>query len=472
MGFDTLIFWIAFAAVFVAYWTFIAQASGKLRHLVILALSYAFYASFDWRALPVIVLSSLVDFVIANQIPKHPRHSRLLVGTSVCLNLGLLILFKYRGMFGDWAGTEHWITPLGISFYTFQTLGYTLDVHKRRIEPERNLVTYLAFVSFFPQLIAGPVERAKDLMPQFKATPHFDIVAARRHVLRILWGAFKTVVIAHRFAIFTDHAAASPGNIDSLSACLFLTFKGYGLYAQFSGYTDMAIGMAGLLGFRLSENFRNPLAATSFRAFWRRWHITIHTWFRDYLIPLLPRGRRWSGIVIAIVIFVVSGLWHGPTIYFVLWGLVNAAFTFVWDPFLLKLPRRFWVEKASNAFVTFWIFLSLILFGATSQDQILTLLARTFSLEFDFSRLTQFGLASHELVVAVLLVALLWVVDQLREKRRLVQWAALPHGHFYRWGTALSLSLAIVLFGFYNKRPGGAEEGTAGKHRQFQYDEF
>ena len=472
MGFDTLIFWIAFAAVFVAYWTFIAQASVKLRHLIILTLSYSFYASFDWRALPVIVLSSLVDYVIANQIPKHPRHSRLLVGASVALNLGLLALFKYRGMFGDWAGTEHWITPLGISFYTFQTLGYTLDVHKRRINPERNLVTYLAFVSFFPQLIAGPVERAKDLMPQFKATPRFDIVAARRHILRILWGAFKTVVIAHRFAIFTDHAAASPETLDSLSGFLLLTFRGAALYAQFSGYTDLAIGMAGLLGFRLSENFRNPCASTSFRAFWRRWHITIHTWFRDYLIPLLPRGQRWSGIVIAVVIFVVSGLWHGPTLHFLIWGLVNAAFTFIWDPILHKLPRRAWIETASNGFVLSWVLLSLVLVGATSWDQIQTILTRTFSMQFDFSRLNQFGLASHELVVAVLLTALLWTVDRLRDKQLLVQWAALPHGHFYRWGTALSLSLAIALFGFYNKRPGGAESGTGGKHRQFQYDEF
>tara|TARA_R110000868_G_scaffold193350_1_gene438178 strand:- start:5728 stop:7170 length:1443 start_codon:yes stop_codon:yes gene_type:complete len=342
MLFNSLDFAIFLPIVFFLYW-FIASKNLKLQNLLVAISSYFFYGWWDWRFLSLILFSTLIDYSIGLSLSnyKSDRARKVLVWISIIVNLGFLGFFKYYNFFLDNfvsafsffgmainANSLNIILPVGISFYTFQTLSYSIDVYKRKLEPTKDFVAFAAFVSFFPQLVAGPIERASNLLPQFYAKRKFDYVKAADGMRQILWGLFKKVVIADNCAqyanIIFDNSESQSGSTLILGA-IFFAFQ---IYGDFSGYSDIAIGTARLFGFDLMKNFAFPYFSRDMAEFWRRWHISLSTWFRDYLyIPLGgSRGGTWMKIRNTFIIFIVSGFWHGANWTFVVWGALNALY--------------------------------------------------------------------------------------------------------------------------------------------------
>ncbi len=353
MFFNSLDFAIFLPIVFILYW-FVTQRNLKLQNALLVIASYVFYGWWDWRFLSLIVFSSAVDYLIALKLKKEEKNSKRkgLLWLSVFVNLGFLGFFKYYNFFVDnfveafsffgskiQPNTLAIILPVGISFYTFQTLSYTIDVYKRKLEPTQDFVSFFAFVSFFPQLVAGPIERATNLLPQFYRARQFHYSKAADGCRQILWGLFKKVVIADQCAeyanlIFNNSSDYSGSTL--IMGAVFFTFQ---IYGDFSGYSDIAIGTARLFGFDLKQNFAFPYFSRDIAEFWRRWHISLSTWFRDYLyIPLGgSRGGAWVKIRNTLIIFIVSGFWHGANWTFIAWGLLNALYFL---PLLLTKSNR------------------------------------------------------------------------------------------------------------------------------------
>lgn len=329
--------------VFILYW-FIFKKSLKLQTFLIVAASYLFYGWWDWRFLSLIFFSTIVDYLIGISLSKQENENKrkMLLWTSILVNLGFLGFFKYYNFFLDnfrmafsFFGTEihsnslNIILPVGISFYTFQTLSYTLDVYKRKLSPTSDFIAFAAFVSFFPQLVAGPIERATHLLPQFQIKRKFNYLKSVDGMRQILWGLFKKVVIADNCAtyanlVFDNHSKYSGSTL--VVGALFFTFQ---IYADFSGYSDIAIGTSRLFGFNLKQNFAFPYFSRDFTEVWRRWHISLTTWFRDYLfIPLvkLHKGQIWRKSIVNLILFTMIGLWHGANWTFIVWGLIMAVY--------------------------------------------------------------------------------------------------------------------------------------------------
>ncbi|MEN9304692.1 MAG: hypothetical protein RL264_3121 [Bacteroidota bacterium] len=342
MLFNSIDFAIFLPIVFILYW-FATNKNLKLQNLLIVAASYLFYGWWDWRFLSLILFSSLVDYFIGIGLLKQENLTKrkILIWTSILVNLGFLGFFKYYNFFLEnfisafsFFGTEikanslNIILPVGISFYTFQTLSYSIDVYKRKLEPTKDFIDFSAFVSFFPQLVAGPIERATHLLPQFYKKRTFDYSKAVDGMRQILWGLFKKIVIADNCAeyanlIFNNSVDYSGSTL--VLGALFFTFQ---IYGDFSGYSDIAIGTSRLFGFDLMRNFNFPYFSRDIAEFWRRWHISLSTWFRDYLyIPLGgSRGGTWMKVRNTFIIFIVSGFWHGANWTFIVWGALNAIY--------------------------------------------------------------------------------------------------------------------------------------------------
>lgn len=342
MLFNSIDFAIFLPIVFILYW-FATNKNLKLQNLLIVAASYLFYGWWDWRFLSLILFSTIVDYSVGLGLLKQENQTKrkILLWTSILVNLGFLGFFKYYNFFLDnfitafsFFGTEiqantlNIILPVGISFYTFQTLSYSIDVYKRKLEPTKDFIAFSAFVSFFPQLVAGPIERATHLLPQFYKNRTFDYSKAVDGMRQILWGLFKKIVIADNCAeyanlIFNNSADYSGSTL--VLGALFFTFQ---IYGDFSGYSDIAIGTSRLFGFDLMRNFNFPYFSRDIAEFWRRWHISLSTWFRDYLyIPLGgSRGGTWMKVRNTFIIFIVSGFWHGANWTFIVWGALNAIY--------------------------------------------------------------------------------------------------------------------------------------------------
>ncbi len=342
MLFNSIDFAIFLPIVFILYW-FATNKNLKLQNLLIVAASYLFYGWWDWRFLSLILFSTIVDYSVGLGLLKQENQTKrkILLWTSILVNLGFLGFFKYYNFFLDnfitafsFFGTEikanslNIILPVGISFYTFQTLSYSIDVYKRKLEPTKDFIAFSAFVSFFPQLVAGPIERATHLLPQFYKKRTFDYSKAVDGMRQILWGLFKKIVIADNCAeyanlIFNNSADYSGSTL--VLGALFFTFQ---IYCDFSGYSDIAIGTSRLFGFDLMRNFNFPYFSRDIAEFWRRWHISLSTWFRDYLyIPLGgSRGGTWMKVRNTFTIFIVSGFWHGANWTFIVWGALNAIY--------------------------------------------------------------------------------------------------------------------------------------------------
>jgi D-alanyl-lipoteichoic acid acyltransferase DltB (MBOAT superfamily) len=363
MLFNSLDFAIFLPIVFAVYW-FIVNKSLNLQNLFIVSSSYLFYAWWDYRFLGLIVLSTLIDFVVARQLKKQnkKKNRRYLLIVSLVFNLGLLAVFKYYNFFVEnwieaWNGlgiemqasTLEVILPVGISFYTFQTLSYSIDVYRGKLEPTANLIQFAAFVSFFPQLVAGPIERASHLLPQFNKKRSFDSQFAMSGFYLIIWGLFKKVVIADNCAFFVNQIFDGGSNYSSAELLVGAVLFAFQIYGDFSGYSDIAIGVARLFGISLKTNFSFPYFSRDISEFWRRWHISLSTWFRDYLyIPLGgSRGSKLMQLRNVFAVFLISGLWHGANWTFIIWGTIHAL---LFLPLLLAKRNRTYIFGTKMSF--------------------------------------------------------------------------------------------------------------------------
>ena len=342
MLFNSLDFAIFLPIVFLLYW-FVAQKNLKLQNALIVLASYVFYGWWDWRFLSLIIFSTVVDYLIGQRLRTEDKQSKrkVLLWTSIIVNLGFLGFFKYYNFFLENfvdafslfgmqinANSLNIILPVGISFYTFQTLSYTIDVYKKKLEPTKDFIAFSAFVCFFPQLVAGPIERATNLLPQFYKKRTFEYHKAVDGMRQILWGLFKKVVIADNCAEFANQIFNNSADMNGSTLVLGAIFFTFQIYGDFSGYSDIAIGTSRLFGFDLKQNFATPYFSRDIAEFWRRWHISLSTWFRDYLyIPLGgSRGGTWMKVRNTFAIFLVSGFWHGANWTFIIWGALNAIY--------------------------------------------------------------------------------------------------------------------------------------------------
>ena len=353
MLFNSIDFAIFLPVVFLLYW-FVTNKNLKLQNAFLVVVSYIFYGWWDWRFLSLIAFSTLVDYVIGRLLATENKDKKrkLLLGLSIAVNLGFLGFFKYFNFFLDnfiqafsWFGTPisvralSIVLPVGISFYTFQTLSYSIDVYRKKLEPTKDLIAFAAFVSFFPQLVAGPIERATNLLPQFYKKRNFNYSLAVDGLRQILWGLFKKMVIADNCAVFVNTIFDNSADYSASTLVLGAIFFAFQIYGDFSGYSDIAIGTSRLFGFNLKQNFAFPYFSRDIAEFWRRWHISLSTWFRDYLyIPLGgSRGSKAQQIRNVFIIFIVSGFWHGANWTFIVWGALNALY---FMPLLLNNTNR------------------------------------------------------------------------------------------------------------------------------------
>ena len=375
MLFNSFEFAIFLPIVFLLYWFVFDYALSKCKrqllwqNLFVVVASYIFYGWWDWRFLILIAITTLLSFLSGIGIEYAPTHQgkKAVMIANIIVNLGILGVYKYYDFFATQFarlfGIEsdflllHLILPVGISFYTFQALSYSIDVYRKQIQPTHDIVAFTAFLSFFPQLVAGPIERATNLLPQFQKKRSFDYATAVDGMRQILWGLFKKIVVADNCAVYVDQVfgdiSSQSGSTLLLAAILF-TFQ---IYGDFSGYSDIAIGTAKLFGIKLMRNFNVPYFSRDIAEFWRSWHISLTTWFRDYVyIPLggsrpnIPetirlkgdkaleaRYTKWIAVRNTFVIFLLSGFWHGANWTFVLWGAYHAL---LFVPLLLLNKNR------------------------------------------------------------------------------------------------------------------------------------
>jgi D-alanyl-lipoteichoic acid acyltransferase DltB (MBOAT superfamily) len=480
MYFHSIDFAIFLPIVFIAYW-FIFSSKLRNQNLVIVIASYVFYGWWDYRFLSLLLFSSLVDYLVGIGLTRHEERTKrkLLLITSLTINLGLLGFFKYYNFFVESfveaftffgykisAGSLDIILPVGISFYTFQTLSYSIDVYLKKLEPAKDLTSFMAFVSFFPQLVAGPIERATNLLPQFYRKRTFDYEKAVDGTRQILWGLFKKVVIADNCAEIANQIFSNSDNLPGSTLFLGGVFFAFQIYGDFSGYSDIAIGLSRLFGFELMKNFDFPYFSRDIAEFWRRWHISLSTWFRDYVY--IPLGGSKVSLSLQLrntfIIFVLSGFWHGARWTFIAWGLLNALY---FIPLLITRRNRKNLEVVAlgNIFpsaidvakivltfsmtVVAWIF-----FRADSLGQAFRYLGGMFSTSF----FTLPNLAFTELIV-VSLVVLFIVVEWLNRSSN----HALENIHLYFsrpvcWFIYIAIIFVLTVY--------------AGKPQEFIYFQF
>ncbi|WP_418637692.1 MBOAT family O-acyltransferase [Winogradskyella sp.] len=352
MLFNSFQFLLFLPTVFLLYWFVFKKLT--IQNVLLLLASYVFYGWWDWRFLSLLFLSTLFDYTIGLQLKKTSvqQKRKLLLMCSLVFNLGMLGFFKYYNFFIDnwisaWnsigvtmhASSLQIILPVGISFYTFQTLSYTIDIYRKKLEPTTNFIQFASFVSFFPQLVAGPIERATNLLPQFSKKRIFNYDLAVSGMKLILWGLVKKVVIADSCAVLVNQIFANYEHQSGLTLLMGAVYFAFQIYCDFSGYSDIAIGTGRLFGFKLMRNFNYPYFSRDIAEFWRRWHISLSTWFRDYVyIPLGgSRGPLKIKIRNVFIIFLVSGFWHGANWTFIAWGGINAL---LFLPLLLRKSHR------------------------------------------------------------------------------------------------------------------------------------
>lgn len=342
MLFNSIDFLIFLPTVFLLYW-FVFQKNLKLQNLFLLAISYFFYCWWDWRFLFLILLCSGMNYVAGVLLASNDNQKKrkLILTLSCFFSLGLLCVFKYFNFFIDnfinafalvgiqlQARTLNIILPVGISFYTFKALSYTIDVYKRKLKPTKDIIAFFLFVAFFPQLLAGPIDRATNLLPQFYIKRSFEYDKAADGMRQILWGLFKKIVIADNCATYVNQISANYQTLPASTLVLGAVYFSFQIYGDFSGYSDIAIGTSRLFGFSSIRNFSIPYFSRDIAEFWRRWHISLTAWFRDYLyIPLGGnRGTKFHVVRNVFIIFLVCGFWHGANWTFIVWGLINALY--------------------------------------------------------------------------------------------------------------------------------------------------
>ena len=474
MLFNSTTFLIFLIIVFVVFWK-TSKYSLRWGNVVLLTGSYIFYGWWDWRFLILIIISSAIDFFIGNQIfkSKNHRNRKLLLIATISANLGMLFFFKYfnffidsfKTLFAPFAATDQWntlniILPVGISFYTFQTLSYTIDIYNRKTEPAQSALSFFTFVAFFPQLVAGPIERARNLIPQFKIKRGFSYSQGKSGLKLILWGLFKKMVIADQLAEIVNAVYASPENFNGWGIIIATFLFGFQIYCDFSGYSDVAIGTARLFGIELMTNFRTPYFSTSFREFWRRWHISLSTWFRDYVyIPL--GGNRGGSIKSArniIITFLISGLWHGASVTFLIWGGIHGVlFTaeqFISANFSINSKLR----NLAGFVITFmavnfaWLF-----FRAENWDHVEILITNILTPQTsDFNSLLSLLIDSQHFTAPgrmLLFVFPVFILIEILMGKKEFNNLLINSPKYVRWGFYYAILFSILFFGVLNSAP-------------------
>lgn len=480
MNFNSLDYLFFLPIVFFVY--FILPS--KIRYLWLLAASYYFYMNWSAKYALLLLLSTVLTYVSGTLI-SHFKEKRKLKTAKVCVwgcvaaNLAILFFFKYANFFltnvnrvlsavGSGQSFEMLdiLLPVGISFYVFQALGYTFDVYYGKIEVEKNPLRYALFVSFFPQLVAGPIERSKNLLEQLKRPTYFDPEKVREGLLTILWGLFIKIVIADNAALIVNplfENFPSHAGIEMVFATIFFAIQ---IYCDFSGYSYMAIGSAKLLGFNLMDNFRSPYLSTNIKEFWRRWHISLTTWFTDYIY--IPLGGNRKGkcrkYVNTMVVFLVSGLWHGASWNYVVWGGLNGLFLVLHDvtaDWRKRVNQKLRIDESSighRFFSTIFTFclvnITWVFFRAPSFHTALTIGRHTLvnlhpERIFSTGFFDSMGISSQTAVMMGFSLLLLLVVDILRYKNIDVGALVRKQSVAFRWLIYLGLLLMIIVFGIY-----------------------
>ncbi len=471
MLFNSFTFALFLPLVFFLYW-FGFQKNLKLQNLFLLVSSYIFYGWWDWRFLTLIFISSLVDFFIGGLIfrNKHAGKRKFLLIISLLTNLGILGFFKYYNFFIDSliaasdqmgiqmnTSTLHIILPVGISFYTFQTLSYAIDVYKKKIKPTSDVVAFFAFVSFFPQLVAGPIERASNLLPQFNLKRSFNNELAKDGLRQILWGLIKKVVVADTLAIQVDQIfnAANYNSTPGITLFFGAIFFSFQIYCDFSGYSDIAIGVARLFGFRLMRNFAFPFFSRNIGEFWQRWHISLSTWFRDYVF--IPLGGSkvvlWKQLRNIAITYGLSGLWHGANWTFIVWGLLHALFYF---PLLflrnkgkfseIVAQKRLFpsIKESGQMILTFFAFtFSMIFFRSDSMSRAFSYFQKMI-INLDIKTDVLFSwLVSESFIILILLTVVEWLQ---RDKQH-----PMEVQHYTKPTRWLIYAISMIVFIYFGK---------------------
>lgn len=436
MLFNSIEYILFLPLFFIGYWFVFKNL--KLQNFFVVISSYVFYGWWDWRFLILIAFTTLCSYISGIMIEKYENRlfQRWISIANITLNLLVLCIFKYFNFFShnldllfrsfglelDWI-TLDILLPVGISFYTFQALSYTIDVYQHKMRPTHDIVAFFAFISFFPQLVAGPIERATNLLPQFLKPRSFSYEQAVDGMQQILCGLFKKMVIADNCSRIVDiifNEYQQMGSWQLLLGAVFFTFQ---IYGDFSGYSDIAIGTAKLLGIKLMKNFDYPYFSRNIAEFWRRWHISLTTWFRDYIY--IPLGGSRKGKIISIsntfIIFLVSGFWHGANWTFVCWGLFHAL---MFLPLLLTSTNRKYrgivangrilpsLKDITQIITTFFIVvIGWILFRAADVEQAIGYIKRLFSMQFSVE-----PMPSHSLEAGIYIL-ILWIVEWLQRNK-------------------------------------------------------
>ena len=377
MNFSSLDFYLFFT-IFCALYFFCSRTSYKLQNIVTLIFSYLFYCYWDWRFLILVIISTISDYVIGQKISTSMNKNKWMFGSFI-INFSILGFFKYFNFFIEALldvsrvlniesnlNSLYIILPIGISFYTFQSFSYVVDVKNKKLEPERDLIVFACYVAFFPQLIAGPIERSKNILHQFRKVRVLNSYQISSGFSLIVLGLIKKIVFSDRLAVIVDQIFDSGiSGLDYMtfnSASLFLGALAFSfqIYLDFSAYTDIARGLGKILGINLIQNFNHPYRASSFKDFWRRWHISLSTWFRDYVfIPLGGSRRSFSRTQINIlIVFTISGLWHGANYNFILWGILHGIMLCFENTFnnFIKNYRAIWRIVTQLLIILLWIF--------------------------------------------------------------------------------------------------------------------
>lgn len=460
MLFNSLEFLFFFPIVFIFYFSI----PFKYRWLLLLVASYFFYMSWKAEYIILIIISTLIDYTCGILIDKTEKKNlkNIYLALSLISNFSMLFYFKYLNFFWDSASfflnqthspLVEILLPMGISFYTFQTVSYTIDVYRGNIKAEKHLGIFALYVTFFPQLVAGPIERSENLIPQFKINHKFSYQNVKSGLLQVMFGFFKKVVIADRLVLVVDSIYQNPSNdgAELIWATYFFAFQ---IYCDFSAYSDIAIGISRMMGFELMKNFETPYFSTSIGEFWRRWHISLSTWFRDYLyIPLggnkVSRNRFYFNIFI---VFLVSGLWHGASYNFLIWGTIHGL--------LLVIENRFkqTITKITTPIPLFirkiWIFhlvcFGWIFFRARTITDSLTIVKKIFTsnpIELALNGARCLKLPDYS--SNALLICLLLTLEYIAKEKPIHEYV-LSKNRFYRYAFAYILLFIILVFGKFN----------------------
>lgn len=453
----------------------------KHRWAILLAASYYFYMAWKPVYIILIIASTLIDYftglMMGRTDDKSKRKKYLIL--SLISNLSLLFLFKYFNFFNDSAKTIlqylnipfylpqfKLLLPMGISFYTFQTLSYSIDVYKGVIKPEKHLGIFALYVTFFPQLVAGPIERSENLLPQFRENHDFDYKSATDGLKLMAWGLFKKVVIADRVSQVVNLVYNDVHNYTGFPLILATVFFAFQIYCDFSGYSDMAIGSANVMGYRLMENFRRPYLARSISEFWKRWHISLSTWFKDYIYIPLGGNRvvKWRWYYNLFITFLISGLWHGANWTFVAWGALhgfyhifailtsNTRSKIVKIIRLDKLPSLYKLIQISITFILVcfgWIF-----FRANSLSDAIYVINHMFDGSFKniYGQALTLGLDSFQLNVAIISIVLMELIHLVQEKTNSIRKLVSTKPIWIRWTLYYILILWIIIFGSFGSQ--------------------